>query len=270
MTTRRAILLYFGLSFFALVVLFPFIWMFITSFKPVGTGLSFNIIPPNPTLENFKRILTQYKFGRYFLNSLIVATIGASVSTLFASLAAYAFAKRNFFFKNGLFLVFLASMMIPGLMYMVPQFAIVNRLRWMNSYQGMIVPHLANAFGLFLLTQYMKTIPQSLIDASRIDGASELGTFRTVIIPLSLPIVATVFLLSFQFNWNNFLWQLIVTTKESMYTVPVGLAMFRSAHEELYTLRMAASCVSIVPIAIIFLFAQRYFIQGMTEGAVKG
>lgn len=266
----KRLFIYIFLIILAIIVLFPFFWMIITSFKPEGTGLSMTIIPENPTLENYKMVLTQYKFGRYFVNSLVVAALGATFSTLFATLAAYSFAKRRFLFKNGLFFLFLSAMMVPGMMFMIPQFVIVSRFGWINTYKAMVIPHLANVFGLFLLTQFMKGIPDSLIEASRIDGASELGVLYRIILPLSMPVVATVFLLSFQFNWNNFLWQLIVTTKESMYTVPVGLAMFRSAHEELYTLRMTASAISIFPIAFLFLFTQRYFIRGMTEGALKG
>ncbi len=266
----KRIIIYMFLVVLAFIVLFPFFWMVITSFKPLGMGLSMAIIPKNPTLENFKLVLTQYRFDRYFINSLVVAILGATFSSLFAILAAYAFAKRRFFFKNGLFLLFLSAMMVPGMMFMIPQFVLVARLGWINTYRAMVVPHLANVFGLFLLTQFIRQIPSSLIEASRIDGASEIGVIRRVVLPLSMPIVATVFLLSFQFHWNNFLWQLIVTTKENMYTVPVGLAMFRSAYEELYTLRMAASSISIFPIAILFLFTQRYFIRGLTEGAIKG
>jgi len=154
-------------------------------------------------------------------------------------------------------------------MYVVPQFAIVSQLGWMNTYRAMVVPHLANVFGLFLMRQYLAGIPDDLIDAAHIDGASESRILFTLILPLSSPIVATLFLLTFQFHWNNFLWQLIVTNDASLYTVPVGLALFKSAHEELYTLKMAGSCFSIIPIAVLFLFTQRFFIEGMTKGALK-
>ncbi|RKZ27203.1 carbohydrate ABC transporter permease [bacterium] len=263
-------ILYILLTVFTFIVLFPFLWMLSTSFKPNPEALSLRFFPKHPTLENFKRIIRDYSFGRYFINSLIVATSAAFFATLFASLASYVFAKKEFPGKRVLFSLFLSSMMVPGLMFMIPQFAIVYRFGWMNTYRAMVVPHLANVFGLFLLTQYMKTLPDSLIEAARIDGASEFQIFLKIILPLSAPVIATVFLLTFQFHWNNFLWQLIVTTSEKMYTVPVGLAMFRSAHEELYSLKMAASTLSIVPIAIIFLFTQRYFIEGLTRGAIKG
>jgi multiple sugar transport system permease protein len=206
---------------------------------------------------------------KYFLNSTIVAVSAALFATFFGSLAAYAFSFKNFILKEKVFAVIIASMMVPGLMYVVPQFAIVKKLGWMNTYRAMVIPHLANVFGLFLLRQYMATIPRSLVDAAKIDGASDWQVYGRIVVPLSLPIVATLFLLTFQFHWSNFLWQLIVTNKESLYTVPVGLAMFKQQHEQLYTLKMAASAVSIVPISVIFVFAQRYFIEGVTQGAVK-
>jgi multiple sugar transport system permease protein len=265
---RRAFL-YLFLTTLAFIFLFPFLWMLLTSLKPQGTGLVLSL-PKKPTLENFRLVLFKFKFYRFFLNSLIIATGSAFISTLFASLAAFAFAKRRFFMKNLLFALFLSSMMVPGLLYVVPQFLVIYKLRWVNTYWGMIVPHLANVFGLFLLTQFMREIPDSLLEAARIDGASEIFLWKNIIVPLSLPIIATVFLLNFQFHWSNFLWQLIVAQDETMYTVPVGLAMFKSAHEEAYTLEMAASSLSIIPIGILFLFAQRYFIQGITQGAIKG
>ena len=266
----RRTIVYAALTAAAVVVLFPFFWMLVTAFKAPGREFTADILPNPPTLENFRRVLTDYGFGRYFANSVIVATIAATFATLFAALAGYVFAKKRFFMKDKLFGFLLASLMIPGLMYVVPQFAIVNRLGWMNTYQAMIVPHLANVFGLFLMRQYMTTIPSELLEAARMDGAGEWQLFRRVMVPLSVPILASLFLLTFQFHWNNFLWQLIVVNVERLYTVPVGLALFKSAHEELYTLKMAGSCISVLPIAALFFFAQRYFIEGMTMGALKG
>jgi multiple sugar transport system permease protein len=266
---RKAVV-YAALTLAAVVVLFPFFWMLVTAFKEPGREFTADVLPNPPTLENFRRVLTDYGFGRYFANSVIVATVAATFATLFAAFAGYVFAKKRFFMKDKLFGFLLASLMIPGLMYVVPQFAIVNRLGWMNTYQAMIVPHLANVFGLFLMRQYMTTIPSELLEAATMDGAGEWQLFRRVMVPLSVPILATLFLLTFQFHWNNFLWQLIVVNVERLYTVPVGLALFKSAHEELYTLKMAGSCISVLPIAAMFFFAQRYFIEGMTMGALKG
>ena len=261
--------LYAVLVFAALVVLFPLVWMLLTAFKQPGHEFDPEIIPRSPTLQNFRRVFAEFGFLRYFGNSTIVAVAAGVLATLIATLAAYAFSFKSFVLKNKIFAVLVASMMVPGLMYVVPQFAIVQKLGWMNTYRAMIVPHLANVFGLFLLKQYMDTVPRSLVDAAKIDGANDFQIYGRIIVPLALPVIATLFLLTFQFHWSNFLWQLIVTNKESLYTVPVGLAMFKQAHEELYTLKMAASAVSIVPISVIFVLAQRYFIEGMTRGAVK-
>jgi multiple sugar transport system permease protein len=266
----RSGLLYVALSVAAIVVLFPFFWMMVTAFKQPGTEFDPGFLPKNPTWDNFRRVLSEFGFMRYFLNSVIVATAAGFFATLFASMAAFAFSFKQFVMREKIFLLIIASMMVPGLMYVVPQFAIVKKLGWMDTYRAMVIPHLANVFGLFLLRQYMDTIPRSLVDAAKIDGANDFQVFGRIVMPLSLPIVATLFLFAFQFHWSNFLWQLIVTNKSSLYTVPVGLAMFKQQHEQLYTLKMAASAISIVPIAVIFLFAQRYFIEGVTKGAVKG
>ncbi|HHF52994.1 MAG TPA: carbohydrate ABC transporter permease [candidate division WOR-3 bacterium] len=265
----KKFLWYFSVTLLAIIFMFPFVWMLLTALKEPGTALVLSL-PKKLTLYNFKKVLFEFGFSRFFLNSLIVALSSATVSTLFASLAAFAFAKKSFFMKEYLFWLFISSMMVPGLLYVIPQFLIVYKLGWINTYWGMIVPHLANVFGLFLITQFMREIPDSLLESARIDGASEFKIWWRIMVPLALPIVATVFLLNFQFHWSNFLWQLIVAQSEKMYTVPVGLAMFKSAHEEAYTLEMAASSVSIVPISLLFIFAQRYFIEGITQGAVKG
>jgi ABC-type glycerol-3-phosphate transport system permease component len=282
----KSVLAYSIIIFALAVVLFPFVWMILTAITQPGHALDLRLLPERPTLSNFKAILTRYHFGTYFLNSLIVATFSASLSTLFASMAGYIFAKKEFIFKEPLYWLFISSLMIPGMMFMVPQFAIVFKLgqiellglgeilrkthvMGINTYGAMIIPHLANVFGLILMRQFITTVPTSLLESASIDGASEAQLFKRIIIPLSLPVVATLFLLNFQFHWGNFLWQLIIVNRESLYTVPVGLAMFKGQYEESYTLKMAASCVSIVPISILFVFAQRTFIEGMTKGAVK-
>ena len=265
----KTVALYVTLVVAAGAVLFPFFWMLVTAFKQPGHEFDPQIFPRNPTLDNFRRVFAEFGFLRYFANSVVVAVSAGLLATFFATLAAYAFSFKNFVLKDKIFAVLIASMMVPGLMYVVPQFAIVQKLGWMNTYRAMVVPHLANVFGLFLLKQYMGSIPRSLVDAAKIDGASDLQIYGRLVVPLSLPVIATLFLLTVQFHWSNFLWQLIVTNKESLYTVPVGLAMFKQAHEELYTLKMAASAVSLVPISLIFVFAQRYFIEGMIQGAIK-
>ena len=203
--TIRKIVLYVGLTAAAIVVLFPFFWMVVTAFKQPGQAFTPEIFPSNPTLENFERVLSDYGFARYFVNSVIVATTAALFATLFATTAGYAFAKKQFIGRGRIFAFLLASLMIPGMMYVVPQFAIINRLGWMNTYQAMIVPHLANVFGLFLMRQYMMTIPSELLEAAKIDGAGEWQVFQTIMVPLSVPIIATLFLRPLQFHCNHIL-----------------------------------------------------------------
>ena len=224
------------------------------------------------TLKNFSKVLNNkdFPFGSFFLNSLIVSGGTALFTVILCTMAGYAFAKKNFFMKKQLFALLLSTMMIPGMIFMVPQFAIVNKLNWINSYQAMIVPHLANIFGLFLLRQYISTIPNSLFEAANIDGAGEWQIFKIIIIPLSMPIMVTLFLLTFVGQWGNFLWQLIVNTPDSVYrTLPVGMALFRGQYGQEWEMMMAGACFSIIPIAILFLLAQRVFIEGMTSGAIK-
>jgi multiple sugar transport system permease protein len=185
-------------------------------------------------------------------------------------MAGYAFAKKNFYGRDKIFLLLMGSMMIPGMIFMVPQYALIAKFGLINSYFGMVLPHLANVFGVFLLRQYIKTIPNSLFEAAKIDGASELQCFKIIVLPLAMPIIITLFLLTFLGQWSNFLWQLIVNTPDSPFrTLPVGLALFKGQYAMDWELIMAGSCFSIIPIAILFLVAQRFFMEGMTGGAVK-
>lgn len=265
----------------AIFVLFPFFWMMVTALKEPGTALKVEFIPSPFSIEGFRNMYTwqnimkvwkDFQFATYFKNSIIVATSAAFFGTLFATMAGYAFAKKEFPGKTFLFFLLISTMMIPGMMYMIPQFVIVVQMGWYNSFMAMIVPHLANVFGLMMIMQYVKTIPSSLIEAARIDGAGEASIFFRIILPLAAPIVMTLFLLTFLFHWTNFLWQLVVSDPgltTDIRTIPVGLALFRGQYGAEWELQMAAGLFSIIPIAILFLFAQRFFIEGMTQGAVK-
>jgi len=224
------------------------------------------------TISNFKEVFNNqdFPFKRFFLNSLIVSLVSAFITVIICSMGGYIFSKKPFPGSDKVFKALLSSMMIPGMIFMVPQFALVNKFHWINTYAGMIVPHLGNVFGLFLMKQYIDTIPDSLFGAAKIDGASEWQIFRHIIMPLSKSITITLFIMVFAFQWNNFLWQLIVNTPDSAYrTLPVGLALFRGQYAIEWEKMMAAACFSVVPIAILFLFAQKQFIAGMTGGAVK-
>lgn len=224
------------------------------------------------TLENYQEVLEDpsFPFGEFFLNSLVVALGAALFTTLLCTLGGYAFATKEFPGKATLFRLCVASMMVPGMIYMVPQYAVVTRLGWINGYLGMIVPHLANVFGLLLMTNYIRGLPQSLFEAARIDGASEAQILRHVLTPLAMPAMATLFTLTFMGQWSNFLWQLIVNTPESSYrTLPVGLALFKGQYDLKVEAMMAAAAFSVVPVSVVFFFTQRQLIAGLTSGSVK-
>lgn len=240
------------------------------------------------TFANFKLIRNSpdFPFGRFFLNSLVVASASGLLTVVLCTLAGYVFAVKEFTGKDKLFYVLLSVMMVPGMIFFVPQFALVNvigkmpffgttlqelRIFGVNTYAGMIVPHLANVFGIFLMRQYIETIPHSLFEAARMDGANEYHELTKIVVPLAMPIMVTLFLLTFLGQWTNFLWQLVVNTPDSpLRTLPVGLALFRGQYAIQWELMMAGACFSIVPVAVLFVMAQRYFIEGMTQGAVKG
>ena len=165
----------------------------------------------------------------------------------------------------------MSSLLVPGMIYMVPQFALVYQLGWMNSYQGMIVPHLANVFGLYLVRQHIEQLPKSLFESASMEGASDFQMLFWVVIPLSWPVLLTLFLTIFTNQWSNFLWQLIINSPDSAYrTLPVGLALFKGQYQLYWGAVMAGACLSVVPMILIFLFTQRFFIEGMTKGAIKG
>lgn len=224
------------------------------------------------TTDNFRAILTseEFNFFRYFINSLVVATSAGILTVLICTMGGYAFSQLTFHFRDQLFVLVLASMLVPGMIFMVPQFSITINLGLMNTYPGMVVPHLANIFGLFLLRQYIGQIPRDLFAAAEIDGASQPQIFQTIVVPICLPIMLTLFLLTFVTQWSNFLWQLIINTGDSrVLTLPVGLQQFRGQNTDEWEMIMAGASFSIVPIAILFLCFQGYFLRGLAAGAVK-
>lgn len=228
------------------------------------------------TLSNYKKIFAHnprgddFTFGNAFVNSLLVSLGTAFLTILICTLGGYVFAKKRFTGKKYLYVTFWASMMIPGMMFIVPQYVIITKLNWINTLQGMIIPHTANIFGLYLMKQYIEQIPHSLFEAAVIDGAGELDLFRIIVIPLTIPILATLFLMTFLAQWSNFLWQLIVNTPDSLQmTLPVALSYLKGQHNTDWTMLMAGSAVMLLPIILLFLATQRYFVSGMTAGAIK-
>lgn len=254
------------------VMVAPFLWMLTTSVKMDRDifRLPPEWIPHQPTLANYKELFGVLDFLTPFKNTVIVAIIGVILTLFICSMAAYCFAKLNFPGRDKIFLLFLGSLMIPSQMIMIPNFLLLKYLAMVNTYQGIIIPGLASAFNIFFLRQFIRTIPDEIIESARIDGAGEFRIFSSMIIPIAKPALATIGILSFAGSWNNFLWPLIVATDTDMYTLPVALAtlngQFFTRH---FGLLMAGALVVVTPILIVFFMMQKYFISGITMSGIN-
>jgi alpha-1,4-digalacturonate transport system permease protein len=254
----------------AIAMIFPFIWMLATSFKPEGAVYTLSLWPRPFMWENYVVAWTTFPFGRFFWNSTVIA-VSATVATVYLNaMSGFAFSTYQFPFRNTIFLIFLATMMIPGQVTMIPVFLLIRDLGWLNTYWGVIVPGIASAFGTFMIRQYMLSIPRDLFEAARIDGSSELGLFHRVALPLSGPVLAAFTIFAFIGEWNQFLWPLIVLNKPSMFTVQIGLQRFVGQYSVTYTHMMAMSVLSLLPIMVVFLFFQQYLVQGIATTGIKG
>lgn len=256
---------------FALIIAAPFIWMILTSFKDMSEIYVYppKWLPEKFNFDNYVKAFTAAPFGRYYANSLIVAFTVTLGQLITCSMAAFAFARLKFKGRDILFYVFLGTMMIPYNVTMIPSFMVLYWLGWIDSYYALIVPGLASAFGTFLLRQFFITIPRELEEAAYIDGATKLQVLRRIIIPLAKPALATLAIFTFMGVFNDFIWALIVVNSEQMQTVQLGLAIFRDRYLTEWDLLMAGSVTAVLPILIVFFFAQKYFIQGITLSGLK-
>lgn len=255
----------------AFCMLVPFFWMFSTSLKSLGEVFEYppRWIPREPRWENYTRVWSVVPFGRYLLNSLIVSSFITFLHLLVASLSAYAFARLNFPGRDKLFLLYLATLMIPGQITMIPNFILIKLLRLTDTYTGLILPNVFTAFGVFLLRQFFLTIPKDYEDAARIDGASRFYIYSRIILPLSVPAVSTLAIFTFVFQWNNLLWPLVVVSKDSMKTITLGLASFQGMYGTTWNLLMAAAVMGVLPSIVAFLLGQKYLIKGVTLTGLK-
>ena len=256
----------------ALISIFPFIWMVLTAFKPEPETLLWppRVLPMEPTWQNFINIFTRWPFHRFFLNSFIFAGVSTLTILLTSSAAGYAFAKIRFWGRDLLFFIFLATMILPFETYMIPVYLLVNKLGWINTYQGLILPFVIMSFGLFLMRQTIQSIPDELIDAARVDGCSEFRIYRDLILPLSKGSLSALAIYAFVSVYGFFTWPLVVTTTQDMYTTELGLAMFQKAFFTEYALSMAGAAVTSLPLIFLFLFFQRNIITGITLTGLKG
>jgi ABC-type glycerol-3-phosphate transport system permease component len=257
-----------------IVVGLPFLWMITTSLK---SDVEVGLFPPvwMPAVlqwNNYVEVWNAAPFGQFYVNSVITTVSGLVLEVIIGTLSAYAFARIEFPHRDALFMVVLATMMIPGEMALVPNFLTMRILGWINTYQGIVIPYVSSALGCFLLRQAFLSMPQDLFDAAKIDGAGHLRILLSVAAPMAQPVVATFALLLFISKWNAYLWPLIVTNSWSMRTLPIGLVMVRDAEGALLGWQhlMAASLMVLLPVVIVFFLAQRQLIEGIARGAVKG
>lgn len=267
----RKLFLHTILLLISILTLAPFIWMVGASFMASGEAGSYppHFFPDGPTTEHYRTLFTNLKLGRYLLNSIIVSVSITAISLLVNSMAGYAFAKFSFPGRNQIFRLLISAMVIPGQVTMMPLFLMLNRLGLVNTYWGVIIPGMASIFGIFLFRQYVMSIPDSLIEAARIDGANDWWIYRTIILPLCKPILVTLAIFTFMGAWNDFLWPLIIMSRDTMYTLPVALANLVGEHTQDTELMMAGSVLTILPVMVVFLVLQKYYIKGIMLGGVK-
>ncbi len=250
----------------------PFLWMLSTSLKTDAQAYIFppEWIPSPIVWQNYVRVWTDLPFARFFFNSTLVAIAVTAGQLLTSSLGAYAFARLDFPGRDRLFLLYLAMMMIPFQVTMIPVFILARWLGMVDNYSGLIVPLLFSPYATFMLRQFFKTIPKDLEDAATIDGASYFRIYSTIIMPLSKPALAALGIFVFMFSWNNFQWPLIITNSLEMKTLPLGLTYFQGQYAVYWNLLMAGTSITVIPVLVVFFFAQRYFIEGITLTGLKG
>jgi multiple sugar transport system permease protein len=265
------LVVYLALVLGLMVAVTPFLWMISTSFKSGGGIFAYppQWIPQDPTLEWYRQLFRDVDFLLHFKNSLVVSVATTLFNLFFCSLAGYAFAKLRFVGRDKLFTLLMATLMIPGQITMIPVFLFLKRLGLLNTYWGLILPASVGIFGIFLIRQFMMTIPDDLIEASKIDGCSEFRIYWNVILPLCKPVLATLGIFTFMGSWNDFLWPLIVMVGEDRYTLPVALANLNGQHATKFGLLMAGAVVVVVPVVMLFVVAQKYVIRGIATTGLK-
>jgi multiple sugar transport system permease protein len=274
MAVRYAIL-----TIAALAFIIPFLWMFLAAFKPQAEIFQYvypvswkTFIPQEWTLENFRRLLAlePYSFTRYLGNSLYVALAVTAGSLVVNSMAAYAYARLDFPFRNLLFVLSLSTVIVPFEAFAIPLYLEMRTFDWVNSYKALIIPWIANGAGIFLLRQFFLDIPRDLIEAARIDGCSHIGAFTRIVLPNSIPALITFALIRFQASWDSFFWPLIVAPSPEKRVVQVAIATFTTEVQTQWGLTFAASTLATLPILLFFLFLQRYYVQGVIMSGMKG
>jgi multiple sugar transport system permease protein len=259
-------------AFVALLTIAPLLWMLSVSFMARGEASQFPppLLPADPGLDNYRMLFGTFGIGRFLLNSILVSTLATVLALLFTVPAGYAFAKLRFNGRDATFRLLVAALVVPGQIGMLPLFLELKAMGLVNSYAGALVPWLAGIFGIFLVRQYCLSIPDEMLEAARIDGASEAQILRRIVLPILTPIVVTLALFVFLGSWNDFMWPLIILADQDLYTLPVALAAMSRQHVQDNELMMAGAVVTTLPVLILFLALQRFYLSGLLTGSVKG
>jgi len=267
----KPIFFYVVASVLALFCIVPFLWMISTSLKSKGALLILPIqwIPEVVSFEGYRKVFTLFPFAQAIMNSAFVTVATTAITLFSALLAAYVFAKMEFRGRDVVFAAFLATMMVPGQVTIIPVFLVLKELHLLNSYIGLLFPSIFNPFAIFMLRQYIKTIHNDFIDAAFIDGASHFNIFRRIILPLSMPIIATLGVITFMGAWNDYFWPLVILSEKGMMTLPLALSSMNGQYGNEYNTLMAGSLISMAPIIVLYLFAQTLFKSGLQLGGVK-
>lgn len=266
--------LYLILTAFALIVILPLLWMLSTSLKPKSEWFLPQIhwIPVTATWENYQKILNNpsLPIARWFLNSIVVSSISTALILAIDSLAAYAYARMEFRGKRVLFGILLATLFLPGMMFLVPNFLTVTRLGLLNNYAGVILPGLAGVFGVFFMRQFFESLPRELEEAAYIDGATRVQTFLLIALPLAKPALATLGIITFLGSWNDFLWPLLILKDSSLLTLPPGLRTLQGAYTSEYGQMMAGAVITSIPVLVLYVLLQRYIVESVQTTGLKG
>ena len=253
------------------ISIFPFIWMITTAFKGQADVFSTKLVifPTEWKIENFNKAITTIPFGRFYLNTLIITIARVFGQLVIASMAGYSFARLNFPGRDVLFWAVMAAMMVPFQVTLVPNYILLSKLGWLDSYKGLIIPSLVSSFGIFMLRQFFLTIPKDLEDAAKVDGCNPFQTFFLVCLPLAKPILSSFGFLVALWSWNDFIWPLIVTRSAKMQTLSVALSLLQGQYVSDFGVLMAAATMTIMPMIILFVFAQKFVIEGITMSGLK-
>ena len=256
----------------ALLTIAPLLWMLSVSFMARGEASQFPppLLPNDPGLDNYRMLFGTFGIGRFLLNSLLISTLATALALLFTIPAGYAFAKLRFTGRDATFRLLVAALVVPGQIGMLPLFLELKAMGLVNSYAGALVPWLAGIFGIFLVRQYCLSIPDEMLEAARIDGASEAQILRRIVLPILTPIVVTLALFVFLGSWNDFMWPLIILADQDLYTLPVALAAMSRQHVQDNELMMAGAVITTLPVLLLFLALQRFYLTGLLTGSVKG